>query len=321
MTGYVIQYFPECAVLILLRWRDERSGVDSLTHVLAVMLAAHNTLSGPYLFALVLGAVIPDIDILFKPFSDRHPSLYMFTHGGVTHSIPGAVAMAPLVLTGSAVAVAGGAFPVPDQGLTWVLMGIFFIFGTFTHLFLDALAYPGIPLLYPVSPQKYTVGIFPGPSLVIFSASLIFATLFLLGSGAPTLIWIYAAFFILFILASGGIALAVRAGTRGRAIPTLHPLRWFILAEDDEKYILSSVNLLSEPGPEQIFPKYRNTTPQQLDEVVKRPEYQRLKFYSYIITANRDGDQVVFTDPLRAGRIIFYPPYYTEIALPAPETA
>jgi inner membrane protein len=280
MTGYVIQYFPECAVLILLRWRNERSGVDSLTHILAVMLAAHNTLSGPYLFALVLGAVIPDIDILFKPFSDRHPSLYMFTHGGVTHSIPGAVAMAPLVLTGSAVAVAGGAFPVPDQGLTWVLMGIFFIFGTFTHLFLDALAYPGIPLLYPVSPQKYTVGIFPGPSLVIFAASLIFATLFLLGSGAPTLIGIY-----------------------------------------DEKYILSSVNLLSEPGPEQIFPKYRNTTPQQLDEVVKRPEYQRLKFYSYIITANRDGDQVVFTDPLRAGRIIFYPPYYTEIALPAPETA
>lgn len=314
-------YFPWCTVLILLRWRDERSDVDSLTHALAVMLAAQNTLSGPYLFALVLGAIIPDIDIFFKPFSDRYPSLYMFTHGGVTHSIPGAVAMAPLALTGSAVAVAWGAFPVPEQGFTWVLMGIFFIFGTFTHLFLDVLAYPGIPLLYPVSPQKYTAGIFPGPSLALFAASLIFATISLSGLGAPTLIWTYGTFFILFILASGGIALAVRTGTRGRAIPTLNPLRWFILAEDDEKYILSLFNLLSETGPEQIFPKYRNTTPQQLDDLVRRPEYQRLRFYSYVITANRDGDRVVFTDPLRAGRIIFYPPYYTEITLPAPEAA
>jgi inner membrane protein len=269
----------------------------------------------------VLGAVIPDVDILFKPFSDHHPSLYIFTHGGVTHSIPGAVAMAPLALTGSAVAVAGGAFPVPGQGFTWVLMGIFFVFGTFTHLFLDALAYPGIPLLYPVSPQKYTAGIFPGPSLVLFAASIIFATLSLSGPGSQTLTWTYAAFFILFILARGGIALTVRTCTRGNAIPTLHPLRWFLLAEDDERYIFSSFSLLSGTGPEQIFPKYRNTSPQQLDDLVRRPEYERLRFYSYMITANRVGDRVVFTDPLRAGRILFYPPYYTEITLPAPEAA
>jgi inner membrane protein len=294
--------------------------VDSLTHAFAVMLPAPDSVSGLYLFALVLGAVIPDIDILFKPFSDRHPSLYMFTHGGVTHSIPGAVAMAPLALIGYAVAIAWGAFPVPEQGFIWVLMGAFFILGTFTHLFLDALAYPGIPLLYPVTPQKYTAGIFPGPSLVLFGASLVFAILLLSGRGGQTLTWAYAGFCILFILTSGGIALAVRAGTRGRAIPTLHPLRWFILAEDDGRYILSSIHLLSGTGPEKIFPKYRNTSPHELEDLVRRPEYQRLRFYSYVITANRDGDWVVFTDPLRAAGIIFYPPYYAELTLPAPDT-
>jgi len=295
--------------------------VDSLTHAFAVMLAAPDSVSRLYLFALVLGAVIPDIDILFKPYSDRYPSLYMFTHGGVTHSIPGAVAMAPLALTASAVAIAWGAFPIPEQDFRWVLMGGFFILGTFTHLFLDALAYPGIPLLYPVTPQKYTAGIFQGPSLVLFAASLIFATLSLSGMGGQTLTWTYAAFCILFILASGGIAFAVRAGTRGRAIPTLHPLRWIILAEDDGRYILSSFHLLSGTGPEKIFPKYRNTAPHELEDLVRRPEYQRLRFYSYVITANRDGDRVVFTDPIRAAGIIFYPPYYAELTLPAPDTA
>jgi inner membrane protein len=295
--------------------------VDSLTHAFAVILAAPDSVSGLYLFALVLGAVIPDIDILFKPISDRHPSLYMFTHGGVTHSIPGAVAMAPLALAGSAVAMAWRAFPVPEQGFTWVLMGGLFILGTFTHLFLDALAYPGIPLLYPFIPQKYTAGIFPGPSLVIFAASLVFATLLLSGLGGQILTGAYTAFCILFILASGGIALAVRAGTRGKAIPTLHPLRWFILTEDDGRYILSSFHLLSGMGPEKIFPKYRNTSPHELEDLVRRPEYQRLLFYSYVITANRDGDHVVFTDPLRAAGIIFYPPYYAELTLPAPDTA
>lgn len=285
------------------------------------MLPAPNSLSGPALFALVLGAVLPDIDIFFKPFSDRHPSLYMFTHGGITHSIPGAIAMAPLALAGSAVALGWGAFPSSEQGFPWVLMGGLFILGTFTHLFLDALAYPGIPLLYPLTPQKYTAGIFPGPSLVLFAASLIFATLSLSGLGGQSLTGVYAVFCILFILASGGITLAVRAGRPGRAIPTFHPLRWLIIVEDDGKYLLSSFHLLSGTGEEKIFPKYTNTSAQELEDLVRRPEYQRLRFYSYLITANRDGDRVVFTDPIRAAGIIFYPPYYAELTFTAPDSA
>ncbi|NYT06773.1 MAG: metal-dependent hydrolase [Methanomicrobiales archaeon] len=293
--------------------------MDSLTHAFVVMLASPETLSGISLFTLVLGAVIPDIDIFFKPLSDRYPELYMFTHGGITHSITGAVAMAPLALTGIYLAGSAGAFPSAGQGFYLVVPGICFIIGTFTHLILDALAYPGIPLFYPFSPRKYTAGVFPGPSLVLFAASLIFALITLPGYGGAALNLAYAAFALLFVLASIAIAVIVQGRNNGMAIPTLNPARWFVLKEDEQQYILSSFNLFSGPGPEKIFPKYTNTTPRDIQDLTRNPEYQRLRFYSYIITATRDGDHVVFSDPLRSDRIIYYPPFYTRLILPAPE--
>ncbi len=299
--------------------QDDIPDVDSLTHAFVVILAAPGTLAAPYLFALVLGAVIPDIDILFKPLSDRYPELYMFTHGGVTHSVPGALAMVPLALTGTGLAFASGAIPLPEPDVSWFLMGFCFASGVLTHLFLDALAYPGIPLLYPFSPRKYTAGIFPGPSLILFVASIIFSAIILTGNGGSPVTMAYAGFGILFILTSAGIAMRVQSRTRGRAIPTLNPFRWFILTEDNEQYVLSSFGLLSGSGQAKIFPKYTRTTPHELESLVRRPEYQRLIFYSYAVTALRDGDQVVFADPLRTERIIFYPPYYSRLTLPVPE--
>lgn len=300
-------------------WQVDIPGVDSLTHAFVVILGAPGTLSAPYLFVLVLGAIIPDVDILFKPLSDRYPGLYIFTHGGVTHSIPGALAMTPLALTGIALAGAAGAFPGSGPDVSWILMGLFFAAGTFTHLLLDALAYPGIPLLYPFSPRKYTLGIFPGPSLVLFVASIIVAAVTLTGHGGPAVNQVYAAFGILFILSSAGIALFAQSRTPGRAIPTLNPFRWLILTEDHARYVVSFFSLRSGSGPEKIFPKYTNTTPRELETMVRGPEYQRLMFYSYAVTATRDGDQVVFADPLRTEGIIFYPPYYTRLLLPVRE--
>ena len=65
--------------------------VDSLTHALFASILF--TLIGhPELVPFAaLGAVCPDVDILFQRFSDRDPRLYIFTHGGITHSIAGAL--------------------------------------------------------------------------------------------------------------------------------------------------------------------------------------------------------------------------------------
>ena len=42
--------------------------------------------------------------------------------------------------------------------------------GAYLHLGLDSLACPGLPLLAPCSDRKYTVGLLPGPSLLLFAS-------------------------------------------------------------------------------------------------------------------------------------------------------
>lgn len=78
---------------------------------------------------LVLGAGIIDADILF-------------THGGMAHSIGGAVGMAVLAWAGIALATLAGAVT------------------------------PVLPA--PASDTKYTVGLLPGPSILLATTSLLF---------------------------------------------------------------------------------------------------------------------------------------------------
>ncbi len=308
---------PPCSRPSFLGWWGDIPCVDSLTHAFVVVLAAAGTLSRPFLFILVLGSVFPDVDILFKPLSDRYPSLYLFTHGGIAHSILGVLAMAPLVLIGVFLAASAGFFPDPGQGFSWVQMGILFISGGLTHLFLDALACPGIPLFYPFSSKKYTACIFPGPSLVLFAASLLFAAMIFTRHGGPEVILAYASGSALFILSSGIIALVVARRVDGKAIPTFNPLRWLVFKDDGKQYLLSWYSPLSVSDTVISFPKYVNTTLTDLEPLVRQPEYQRLRFYSYAVCAEQDGDHIIFFDPLRSGHFIFYPPYYTRIVLPA----
>ena len=44
--------------------------------------------------------------------------------------------------------------------------------GALLHLAIDVLACPGIPLLAPVADRKYTMGILPGPSILLACAAL-----------------------------------------------------------------------------------------------------------------------------------------------------
>jgi inner membrane protein len=292
--------------------------MDSLTHTFAVMIIAPDSMTGPYLFSLVLGAVIPDIDILFKPVSDRYPSLFISTHGGFTHSILGSLAVASLALLGLIIAAGTRIQPnVTDTG-SWTIIGILIVTGTLSHILLDVLAYPGIPLLYPFSVDRFTVGIFPGPSIVLLVASIGYATLVLTGHTSISVFSGYIAFFVLFIVSSGVLSLYVRAVNDGRAIPTLHPLRWLLISEDNHHYFLRWFSPITTQGPQVIYEKYRGTTECEIEPLFSNPEYRRMRFYSYIITAERIGDTVTFRDPLRIDRVIFYPPFYAEITLPLP---
>lgn len=68
--------------------------MDSFTHgLIAAGLAYALGLPGLIPFA-VAGAVVPDADAFFARAFDGRPSRYLFTHGGIAHSLLGAAVMA-----------------------------------------------------------------------------------------------------------------------------------------------------------------------------------------------------------------------------------
>lgn len=285
--------------------------MDSLTHAFVVSLALPSSAPSLYLFTLVLGAIIPDVDILFKPLSDDHPSLFILTHGGFTHSIAGAGVVAGLAWIGIIMGSMAGAFSCVSKVQPVLLLIIFT--GTCTHLFLDSLAFPGIPLLYPVSLKKFTLGIFPGPSIVLFAASILFAVLMAGGtvSGSPVLV--YTGFFLSFVLLSAGIRCFARSHTSGMLIPTFHPLRWLVVRDENSAYILERYDLFRGTRRQGVYAKSRGLDPRDLQRIEDLPEVRRHRFYSYIVVAERTGDGILLKDPLRSERFLFYPPYYTKV--------
>ena len=119
----------------------------------------------------VLGAVIPDTDILFSVISDRNPSLYLFTHGGIAHSIAGAFVLSLLAYGSVIMLVSAGIIPVSAVTAAGVYGFAAVLAGALLHIVIDVSAIPGIPLLAPFSDRKYTLGILPGPSLLLAVAA------------------------------------------------------------------------------------------------------------------------------------------------------
>jgi inner membrane protein len=285
--------------------------VDSLTHALFASIAF--TLIGhPELVPFAaLGAVCPDVDILFQRFSDRDPRLYIFTHGGITHSIAGA-------LTTSAFAALAGLFLATALGysVTVPLAFLAAAAGVLTHIGLDFLAYPGIPLLYPATDKKYTLGIAGGPTVYLLIASMVYGAFLLAGKAVIAEPWVYAGFFGLIIAANAGLKTYVAAKAGGRVIPGFNPLKWLIVAEAAGSYRVSGYHLLRGPTPAVEFAKLDGVSPEEAGRLMAIPEVKRMRYHSYIVTVARNGGSVVFSDPLREKGYLWYPPYFKRFSVP-----
>jgi inner membrane protein len=270
----------------------------------------------------VLGAVIIDADILFFRISERHPSLYLFTHGGCAHSITGAVVLSVIAWTAAALVLATGpvhpGLPVPVASVAFAAV----LAGALLHIGLDTLAVPGLPLLAPFSDRKYTAGLLPGPSILLMAVSLFFVIWVGLGEvDLPAMILPYAAVIAAFLAARITAFCIARTALRGkgRAIPTINPLRWLVIGETPEVWTVGEYRIGKGMGETECLMKYRSTSAGETLSFLTRPEVRRLRFHSYIVTVEKVGDEIVFSDPLRVSGRIFYPPYYTRVRVPLPD--
>jgi inner membrane protein len=290
--------------------------VDSITHAFSIaipLLLVGNTILVPF---AVIGAVIPDIDVLFFLVSGDNPSWYIFTHGGITHSIAGAafLSLAAFIILYllSSSSWFGRYFP---EEVT-LMAGFALLAGAMLHIFLDYLAYPGIPLLWPFSAEKFTLGIFPGPSLPILIASLILLSLILTQRAGPGVYQGYIIVFLAIIFIYTGLALYANVETDGEAIPTMNPSRFITIEDEGGSFVIRSYSILHGIGEEILYRKYTNITPSEVAGISVLPEVERLYYHSYIVTAERREGSIVLRDPLREEKIFRYPFEYSSLEIP-----
>jgi len=295
--------------------------VDALSHALiaAIILPALGLQN--FIPFAVIGAVIPDTDIFFSFISDRSPHLYLFTHGGIAHSIAGAVALSVLAFFGIALIRATGFVPA------WVFAGygigefLILLSVAFLHLFIDFLACPGIPLLAPFSDRKFTSGILPGPSVLVMAASA--GTLVLIIAGRVPIISalaLYAAIVVLYLACRMGAFLYVRALVPGRRVPTINPFRWLVITEDDAAFTVRYYTVFYGFSGGEVIEKFRNTDAREVEPYLDLDEVRRLRFYSWIMAAERDNATFVFSDPLREKGYVWYPPRFQRVVISMKDT-
>jgi inner membrane protein len=262
--------------------------VDTLTHALiAVIILLAAGLPGFIPFA-VIGAVILDADIFFPFISDRSPRLYVFTHGGITHSFAGAVVLSVPAFLVIGVVRATGFVPSPLFAEYGIAAFLIMVAAAFLHLFIDFLACPGIPILAPFSDRKYTPGILPGPSVVIV---------------------------VLYLACRMGAFLFAAVILPGRRVPMINPFRWLVITENDAAFTIRYYTVFRGFKGAEVIEKFKNTDAREIQPYLDMPEVRRLKFNSYIMTVEKNRSSLVFQDPLRGKGYVWYPHKFREVII------
>jgi len=281
--------------------------VDSVTHALAAS-SLFLALGHPELVPFAaLGSVSMDFDVLLLWFPERNPKRYVFSHGGFTHSIAGSLIIGSIVFAAvAALTLAGPAAWLFGAGLG-ILGLLALLLGALTHVFCDFLAYPGIPVLYPFTDRKYTLGSFAGPSIFLLAVSWTYlvALLFSITTVAEYRYW--AMIFLGYVGLKALLKLYLAMTTDGATIPTKNPFKWFVIRDKGGSYAIQARHLLSGLTEPRVFPKLQGVNPAEVEQYRDLPEVRRHRYNSYITTVEKNGDAITFRDPFREQGFTRYP--------------
>ncbi len=288
--------------------------MDALSHALIAWILFSGTGLSPLLPFAILGAVIMDADIFFSLISDTLPSLYLFTHGGIAHSLAGALVLSVLAYLTLVLIALAGIIPLPALAGYGAYGFAAILGGALSHLAIDVLACPGIPLFAPFVDRKYTLGILPGPSILLAGAALgvvvVTITQFLTFHQALTF---YAWTVLLYLAVRLGSFLVAGVRLPGRKIPGVNPLQWMAISEDDTYCTVRHYALFRGFSSESVFTKYKGTSDTEVKSALRFPEVRRLFFHSYCVTAERIGSVLILSDPLREKGYLYYPPHFKRV--------
>ena len=246
----------------------------------------------------------------------RNPSLYLFTHGGIAHSLAGALVLSVLSYGVIVVIAFAGIITFPATAESGVFGFAAVLTGALLHLAIDVLAFPGIPLLAPFADRKYTTGILPGPSILLAVAALglilVTVTRLLEFSCASA---IYGTVVMLYLAVRGVFFLYAGTRLQGRKVPKVNPFRWLTISEDREHCTVREYSLVHGVIDESVFSRYNLTSAEEVKGALRLPEAKRLFYQSYCVIAERIGPELILSDPLRENGYLYYPPHYKRVTI------
>lgn len=220
--------------------------MDPITHgIIGLAIAAFTgetaALANPYAIGSLLGAVIPDGDIIMQIKGDCS---YLKNHRGASHSVPfsflyaGAITLLLSLL-------------YPGASLNKLFMYAFY--GCISHLILDITNSYGAKVLWPFSKKRLTIDLLLvyDPLLIIFSLAIIIPTLRALIHPAITI-----ALFVLYLAFRSEMKIHVKKIIKEnmnnedeiisvRVLPSMIGLvKWHFVVKLSNKKIVGEVNLL-----------------------------------------------------------------------------
>ena len=279
--------------------------MDSLTHALIITIILVIVGSPELIPYGIMGAVLIDVDVVFSFFSDRDPRLYIFTHGGFTHSVLGVAIISACVALLSSLASLTGLLPAFGTAALAAIVA-----GALSHIAADYLAYPGIPLFYPLSDKKYTLGIMGGPSGFIMLGSIIFIVLVLTGKASLDGSWVYVIYFGAILGFSTITKSYATIKTKGHTIATMNPFKWIVIDDLPGSYRFYKYDFFNRSSDSHTFEKYVGIDRAGAERYARLPELKRLFYHSYIVTVEKNGSGITYRDPIREANYIWYPPYF-----------
>jgi inner membrane protein len=295
--------------------------VDIFTHSVAILVILFATGNAVFIPFGVLGAVIIDIDMAFFFIARRNPSLFLLHHGGFTHSFFGATILSAIAFGAALVIASAGWLPVTIPGGILVPAFACVLAGAYLHLFLDYLAAPGLPLLYPLTENRFGLAMFLMPVYLLITVLGLVSVAFILVRGITyEFAMVYGAIFIGLIVVSAGMKWYMYRKIPGRSYSTLHSFQWIVIREENPSYTVTVYDMFKGVIRELSFEKYRDITPAEGHRYDGLPELRRHRYFSYISTVEKTGSEITFHDPVREVGLISYPPWYPSVTISAAET-
>jgi inner membrane protein len=300
--------------------------VDIFNHAVAILLVLYAS-GNPVLIPFgILGAVIIDTDMASSFIARRNPSLYLLHHAGFSHSIFGATVLSAFAF-GTTIALASAGW-LPGALPEGILLPAFacVIAGAYLHLFLDWLAAPGLPLLYPLTEKRYGLAMFPmAVYLLITVLGLVSFAVVLVRGMTPGYAVLYGAVFTGLIVVGAGMKWSVDRKTHGRSYAALGAalgwFKWIVIREENPSYKVVVYDLFRGPVRESRYEKYQNITSEETARYDNLPELRRHRYFSYISTVEKEGSEIIFRDPVREEGLMTYPPWYPSFTVSEPGTA